>query len=194
MDIDIASSNIDTENTISIRCNNITLFVCRKDIVCIEKTKSNIFNVTKTKDGILRVYFENVARIIPIYINGTWQVCNAGESGNRCDDTLTRQVLIYAQLDYFNCTYHFGDIDHILTISCTMKNIYPQAVCSFDTDNVLSNIRHDYSQDSGNTTRCLVTQDSNKDSFQVKTTMYPNITGDITDMNYGISITLFVMN
>ncbi|KAK0066999.1 hypothetical protein Bpfe_003734 [Biomphalaria pfeifferi] len=194
MDIDIASSNIDTENTIEIRCNNITLYVYRKDSVSIEKTKSDIFNVTKTKDRILRVYFENVVRSTPILINGTWQVCHAGESGNRCDDTLTRQVFIYAQLDYFNCTYQFGDIDHNVNISCTMKNIYPQAVCSFDTDNVLSNIWHDYSQDSGNITRCFVTQDSNKEIYQVKTTMYPNITGDIKDMTYGINVTLFVMN
>ncbi|XP_055867301.1 uncharacterized protein LOC106068502 isoform X2 [Biomphalaria glabrata] len=194
MDIDIASSNLNTENTICIRCNNKTLYACRKDNVCTKKDKSNIFNVTKTKDGNLRVYFENVVRNSPIVINGTWQVCSSGENETRCDDTLTRYVFIYAQLDYFNCTYQFGDIDHNLTISCTIKNIYPQPVCSFGTGTVLSNIRHNYSQDSRNITRCLVTQDINKDSFQVKTTMYPNITGNITDMTYGISVTLSVMN
>ncbi|KAI8780261.1 hypothetical protein BgiBS90_019455 [Biomphalaria glabrata] len=194
MDIHIASSNIDTENTISIRCNNITLYVCRKDNVCTKKTKSNIFNVTKTKDGNLRVYFENVVRNSPIQINGTWHVCNAVESGNTCNDTLTRQILIYTQLDYFNCTYYFGDIDHNLTISCTMKNIYPQPVCSFGTGKVLSSIQYDYSQDSRNITRCSVTLDINEEFYQVKTTMYPNITGDITDMTYGINMTLSVMN
>ncbi|KAK0069098.1 polymorphic transmembrane cluster 2 transmembrane protein 11 [Biomphalaria pfeifferi] len=198
MDIDIASSNIDTDNTIEIRCNNITLFVCRKDSVCIKKTKSYIFNVTKTKDEILRVYFENVARINPIYINGTWQVCNAGEYGNRCDDTLTRQVFIYAQLDYFNCTYDFADVDHSLKISCNAVNLFPQALCSFDKMKVFSDIEYTQAKVQGNpsyfNTKCSVTLDINKDSFQVKTTIYPNITGDITDMAYGISVTLSVKN
>ncbi|KAK6964537.1 polymorphic transmembrane cluster 2 transmembrane protein 2 [Biomphalaria glabrata] len=193
MDIDIASSNIDTENTLSIRCNNITLYICRKDNVCTKKTKSNIFNITKTKDRILRVYFENVVRDSPIPINGTWQVCNAGENGNSCDDTLTRKVFIYAQLDYFNCTYDFADEDHSLQISCTVVNIFPQAICSFDTMKVLSKVEYKADKIQG-ITKCSVTLDINKDPFQVRTTIYPNITGDITDMAYGISVTLSVKN
>ncbi|XP_055865292.1 uncharacterized protein LOC106068503 [Biomphalaria glabrata] len=193
MDIDIASSNIDTENTLSIRCNNITLYICRKDNVCIKKTKSNIFNITKTKDRNLRVYFENVVRDRPIDINGTWQVCKAGENGNSCDDTLTRKVFIYAQLDYFNCTYDFADVDHSLQISCTVVNIFPQAICSFDTMEVLSEVEYKHDKIQG-ITKCSVTLDINKDPFQVRTTIYPNITGDITDMAYGISVTLSVKN
>ncbi|XP_055867302.1 uncharacterized protein LOC106068502 isoform X3 [Biomphalaria glabrata] len=198
MDMDISSSNLKIENTIYIRSNNITLCVCRQDNVCNKKDKSNIFNVTKTKDGILRVYFENVVRNNPIQINGTWQVCNTSEIGNKCDETLTRHVFIYAQLDYFNCTYEFVDVDHKLNISCTILNIYPQAVCSFDTQKVLSEIEYNHSQVPGYTTyfnsRCSITLEINNEFFQVKTTIYPNITGDITDTTYGINVTLSVMN
>ncbi|KAI8780262.1 hypothetical protein BgiBS90_019456, partial [Biomphalaria glabrata] len=96
------------------------------------------------------------------------------------------------QLDYFNCTYEFVDVDHNLTISCTILNIYPQAVCSFDTQKVLSDIEYNHSQLPGDTTYfnswCSITLEINKDSNQVKTTIYPNITGDNTDMDYGITL------
>ncbi|KAK0055641.1 polymorphic transmembrane cluster 2 transmembrane protein 11, partial [Biomphalaria pfeifferi] len=102
------------------------------------------------------------------------------------------------QLDYFNCTYDIADVDHSLQISCNVVNVFPQAFCSFDKMKVLSGIEYTQDEVQGNTsyfnTKCSVTLDINKDSFQVKTTMYPNITGDITDMAYGISVTLSVKN